>query len=123
MGEYYHARTGDYCDTETLPTFESGTIASGTITAVNSESIELGDRATLRLTATVDTIHADDDLAIAVQGSQDGSTWFTIGTFTTVDGAAGSESRVYPCARYVRIAFQKTGTNGAASASVTGEAV
>lgn len=95
---------------------DGGSIAADGTSAV----LDLGDRAILRLRLNV-TANAATSLAVTMQGSQDNENWFTLGTFATVTTPA-AESKIFPCARFVRASFNHTGS-GAQTFTLTGEAV
>lgn len=118
---YFNPRTGQYANLESLSLEPLGgtSIAADTL----SRSVEMADRANLRLTMTCTSMDALDDLDVIVQGSQDNSTWFTLFAFAQLTSVtSGAETLAGPCARFVRINYDKTGTNGAAVVTVAGEA-
>jgi hypothetical protein len=86
-----------------------------------SAPVEVGSRASLRLTQNVTAIAATS-LVTTVQGSFDNVNWFTLGTFASVPTSTPTiERKVFPCARYVRASYDHTGA-GAITVTLSGEA-
>lgn len=112
----YRKQNGEWADTEELIVKASGTIAAD----VDGDSLELGDRSTLRLLVTATA--ASGTMDITMQTSPDNSTWRTLGTFTQLTGT-GSERKSFPgCDRFVRASYNVSG-GGSYTLSIVGEAV
>jgi len=95
-------------------------LASATKTTTgNGDAVEVGDarcaRVTLEATAVSGT---DPGLTVSLQGSPDGTNWYTIGAFTEVTDT-GSERKVFPCDRFLRAAWAITGEDTGSCSAVT----
>jgi VCBS repeat-containing protein len=100
-------------------------LLSGTYTAdVNGSAVELGDCATLNLELT-NTTHAGTTPTcdITVQGSNDGTNWYSLGTFTQITTTDATQRKAFPAARYVRGVVDVGGTTPSYALTLTGEAV
>lgn len=102
---------GRWADTVALDLSPSAPIAVDG----NSSAVELGDRAVARLTLSVTSVSPSDVLDVTIQTSPDGTNWYTSGTFTQAT-TTGSERKLFQLDRYVRAAYNVTGSAAAASA-------
>jgi hypothetical protein len=112
----YQRADGKWADTESVVLTPATNPFS---TDVTGPAIELGDRARLSLTLDI-TAFAPTSLDVTIQGSFDGSTYFTLGTFTQATGT-GTQRKTFGSARFVRASYNHTGS-GAITLSLTGEA-
>lgn len=112
----YTAANGKWMDVEDV-NLNPTTGTSITADAV-SNILELGDRCSLRLTQVV-SANAATSLDTTIQGSQDRSNWFTLGTMAQVTTPA-TERKSFPTARYVRASYNHTGA-GAIVVTLSGE--
>jgi hypothetical protein len=85
-----------------------------------SEAVELGDRASARLTLT--TTAVSGTLDVTVQTSADNVTYRSAGAFTQATGATSERKAFGPLDRFVRILADLSG-GGSATFSVAGELV
>lgn len=92
---------------------------NGTITTdTNGASFEIGGKRVLRLARVVSAAAGEvPTLDVTVQGSQDATNWFTLGTFTQAT-AAGTERKTFPTARFVRAVANIEGTDTGTSGGV-----
>lgn len=116
-------------DNEFLDIDQVALVDAKAITASGEESgIQVGDRGTLRLTATVANLSAADTLAVTVETSSDNGAsdaWRSIGSFTTFS-ANGSERKSFPGAdAWVRASwvFGGAGAPFTGTLTVSGDAV
>lgn len=109
----YTMRNGEYADTKSVNLSPAAPVSANAFSNV----IEMGARGLLRLelvsTAVVGTLN------ITIQGSKDGVTWGSLGTFTAMT-AAGSERKLFMADRFVRASFL-IGT-GPSAFTLSGEA-
>ena len=100
-------------------------VASAIIAATGtSDEFYVGDCGTLRLSATCTAVSGTSPtLDVTVKTSADGVTYYTAGTFTQITGA-GSERKVFPVDRWVRLDWTLGGSSTPkVTASFDGEAV
>jgi hypothetical protein len=92
--------------------------ASGTGSAV-----ALGESKNLRLTLAVTAKSGTaPSLFVQIETSADGSTWRSLGGFTALNDATGSQTLSFPGAdRYVRAKWTVSGTDPSFTFSVSGE--
>ena len=109
----YFTESGRYADTEELVLNPSGPLSADE----NTAAVELGDRATVRL--TLDVTAVDSALDVDIETSEDGSTWRVAGSFTQATEVT-SERKIFTVDRFVRAAYDVTGN---ATCTLRGEAV
>jgi hypothetical protein len=114
----YFKANGQYANTEAVVLSPAAALTEDG----NSASLELGDRAVARLTLAATAVSAGDTLDVTVQTSRDGTTWYTSGTFTQVT-TTGSETKCFLLDRFVRAAYNVTGSDVSITCTLTGEAV
>lgn len=95
--------------------------AAGVETAsTTGAGVELGDVATVNLelviTAASGTVPTLD---VTIEGSNDATNWYTLGTFAQKTGVA-TERKAFPAAQHVRSRSTITGTTPSFTYSVTG---
>lgn len=88
----------------------------------NGASLELGRNRSCRATLDVTSVSASDTLDVKMQGSDDGTTWFDIVSFTQATGAT-TERKTFVGARFVRPVFDVGGASISISSTVALEAV
>lgn len=115
----YTMAQGRLADTEDTTLRVSST---STATGNDTINLELGDRACLRLFLDVTAASGTTPtLDVTVEGSRDGSTWYTLGTFAQKT-AVSTERKSFPCDRFVRTRRVIGGTTPSFTYSITGEA-
>jgi hypothetical protein len=90
---------------------------------VTGESIEVGSAKCARFTIDVTAISGTDPSAtVAIKGSQDETTWITLGSFTAATGTT-TEPKLFPCCRFLRADLSLTGDDVGSNSVVvqTGE--
>lgn len=94
--------------------------ASGAQTVSTNGSAVENEGGALSLTLAVTAASGTSPtLDITIQGSDDASTWYTLGTFTQKT-TTGTEKRAFPAAPYVRYASTIGGTTPSFTYSITG---
>lgn len=114
-----HREDGNFINVdEALLAASAERTASGT-----GAALDLGDRNTLRQTLDVSAISGTAaSLLVAIETSEDGTTWRELGTFTA-RSAIGSQRATFSGAdRYVRARWYVSGDTPVITFSVSGDA-
>lgn len=95
--------------------------AAGAQTASTTETdVELGDSPAMNLALVVTAASGTSPtLNVTIEGSDDGTNWYTLGTFAQLT-AAGTERKAFLTARYVRSRSTIAGTTPSFTYSVAG---
>jgi hypothetical protein len=108
---------------DALPLALTPTAAFAAAATTNGAAVELGRNRIVTLTLTTSAVSASDTLDVTIQSSQNGTNWFTAGTFTQ-HTAPASETKTFICGRFMRPVYVAAGSGVSITVSaLTGEAV
>lgn len=117
----YIATSGQYVDALTL---NMNAIQGTTITADGySDVFEMAHRRGITGKLTVTSVSASDTLDVTLQTSDDGTNWWTLGTFTQATGATTERKSFPACGRKLRAFFDVGGASVSIVAALEIEAV
>lgn len=123
----YTTGNGRFANLMGLILFAPGTTLAAT---ANSNSVELGDRGTARLTLNVTAVGAGTpSMAVTIQTSPDNATWTTIpatpgaASFTAATGVTSQRLIFAGLDRFVRAVATISGGTPSLTFSLSGEAV
>jgi uncharacterized cupredoxin-like copper-binding protein len=110
----YHQTSGRFVYEEDIDLSPAAAVTAD----AQSRVLEMGHLHTMFLELVVSAITASDTLDVTIQGSEDGTNWFTLGTFTQVS-ATGTQRKSFPTAKQVRADFNGTDAGGGMSFTFT----
>ena len=116
----YQTNGGKYVDTIELRIGPAAALTAAATT--NGAAVELGRNRAVTLTLATSAVSASDTLDVTIQSSQDGTNWYTSGTFVQ-HTAPASETKTFICGRFMRPVFVVAGSAISISATLIGEAV
>jgi len=109
----YTKQNGEFANTMDINLSPASALSANAV----SNAVEVGDKGVVRLDLVVAAIVGT--LNVTIQGSKDGVTWASMGTFTAVS-APGSERKLFMADRFIRASYVVSG--GPSATTLAGEA-
>lgn len=87
----------------------------------HSRVLEAGQYHTLNLVLTTTAVSSEDTLDVTVEGSEDGASWYELGTFEEVT-TTGVQRKAFATAKFVRAHFDVEGETVSIACTLRGTA-